>query len=106
MLNTLNELPVFFGAFYGGLLIGILYDVFRLLRLPFRSRLLNGIFDALFYAGAGALAALCALALNGGIPRFFVVFGLFLGAFLWQISLSCWLRTKLLRYKAQKSAKK
>lgn len=84
MYNTLAELPRFLGALYGGLVIGVLYDVFRLIRLPFsRVRLIVGILDALFYAAAGVVAALTLLYVNGGSPRIYLLGGLALGAFLY-----------------------
>ncbi|HWS29364.1 MAG TPA: spore cortex biosynthesis protein YabQ [Clostridia bacterium] len=84
MYNTLNELPKFWGALYGGLVIGILYDVFRLLRLPFhKHRLVTGFIDALFYAVAGVIAALTLLYVNGGAPRVYLFAGLALGAFVY-----------------------
>jgi spore cortex biosynthesis protein YabQ len=84
MYNTLNELPKFLGALYGGLVIGILYDLFRLLRLPFhKHRLVTGVIDALFYASAGVIAALTLLYVNSGAPRVYLFAGLALGAFVY-----------------------
>ncbi len=84
MYNTLSELPKFLGALYGGLVIGLLYDVFRLFRLPFsKLRIVVGILDALFYAVAGVVAALTLLYVNNGAPRVYLLLGLALGAFLY-----------------------
>ncbi len=84
MYNTLNELPKFLGALYGGLVIGIVYDLFRLLWLPFRKhRLITGFIDALFYAVAGVIAALTLLYVNSGAPRVYLFAGLALGAFVY-----------------------
>lgn len=83
MYNTLLELPKFLGTLYGGLLIGILYDLFRLLRLPFSGRFMTGLLDALFYAAAGVVAAAVLLYVNGGAPRVYLFIGLALGAFLY-----------------------
>lgn len=80
MANTLNELPVLLGAIYGGLIIGVLYDVFRVLRLPFRSKWIVGILDALYYIAAGILAALVMLTINGGRLRVYAIAGLLVGA--------------------------
>ncbi|MCE5235797.1 MAG: spore cortex biosynthesis protein YabQ [Clostridiaceae bacterium] len=82
--NTLAELPKFLGALYGGLVIGVLYDVFRLFRLPFRKRrVVTGVVDALFYAAAGVVAAVTLLYVNDGAPRVYLLGGLALGAFLY-----------------------
>lgn len=84
MSNTLNELPIFLGAIYGGLLIGVAYDLFRLVRLPFRNRWIIGFIDAAFYAVAGAMAALTLLVINGGSIRLYAIAGLLLGVFSYQ----------------------
>ena len=83
MANTLNELPVLLGAIYGGLIIGALYDVFRILRLPFRSKWVIGILDALYYIIAGGLAALVMLTINGGRLRIYAIAGILAGAFVY-----------------------
>lgn len=82
--NTLAELPKFLGALYGGLVTGVLYDVFRLFRLPFRKlKAVNAAVDALFYAAAGVVAAITLLYVNDGAPRVYLLLGLALGAFLY-----------------------
>ncbi len=84
MYTTLSELPKFLGALYGGLVIGVLYDLFRLLGLPFsKLRFVRAVFDALFYAAAGIAAAVTLLYVNGGAPRLYLFLGLALGIFVY-----------------------
>lgn len=83
MPNTLSEWPQFWGALYGGLVIGIVYDLFSLLRLPFGNKWCIAVIDALFYVVAGVLSALTMIFVNGGSPRIFIIAGLILGAYLY-----------------------
>jgi len=77
-----GELQVLAGCFAAGLAAGALYDVFRLIRLPFpKSRLRDAVFDLAYYAAVGALFALALYALNGGSPRLYALEGFALGAF-------------------------
>ena len=71
-----GELQVLAGCFAAGLAAGALYDVFRLIRLPFpKSRLRDAVFDLAYYAAVGALFALALYALNGGSPRLYALAG-------------------------------
>ena len=75
-----KEFPVLLGAIYAGLLIGMLYDAFALLRCVLKRPWLIGLADGLFYAAALCLAALCLLYLNGGRPRLYALAGMLGGA--------------------------
>ncbi|MEG1548118.1 MAG: spore cortex biosynthesis protein YabQ [Clostridia bacterium] len=92
MSNTLSELPVFLGAVYGGIIIGILFDLFRLLHLPVRARWLHTVIDVLFYAASGAAASLMLLRLNGGAPRLYIFIGFAIGIFAYQRTISALIR--------------
>ncbi|HOG00210.1 MAG TPA: spore cortex biosynthesis protein YabQ [Clostridia bacterium] len=77
-----GELYVLAGCFAAGLAAGVLYDAFRLIRLPFRkSRLRDAVFDIAYYAAAGAMFAFALYSLNGGSPRLYALAGFALGAF-------------------------
>ncbi|MBQ9832520.1 MAG: spore cortex biosynthesis protein YabQ [Clostridia bacterium] len=86
MKNTLNEIWQFLGALYGGFIIGILYRIFSLMRLPFPNKWVNAALDILFYALAGAAAAFTLLTVNGGEIRLFILMSMGLG--IW-IFISC-----------------
>ncbi len=76
-----GELTVLAGCFVTGLAAGVLYDVFRLLRLFFyKSRFRDAAFDLLFYAAAGVMLALALYELNGGSPRLYALAGFAAGA--------------------------
>ena len=83
------EAYVFCGCVCAGLVSGLCYDITRLLRLPFKKgKIRDGLFDALFYAMAGAVCALFLFALNGGSPRLYALFGMALGAFVYMRTFS------------------
>ena len=92
MANTTLELPILLGAIYGGLLIGILYDVFKLLRLPFKNKWVVGILDVLYYILAGGLFAVTLLIINGGQLRIYAVLGVLagVGIYLYFVSALIW----------------
>lgn len=98
MTATLSQPAELLAAVYGGMLAGLLYDFFRLLRLPFPDRrLINALFDLLFYAAAGVFCALFLLYLCGGAVRAYHMFGIGSGAFLEQFFLSRPIRRALIR---------
>lgn len=81
MSHVGRELAVCLWCLYGGALIGLAYDVFRLLRLPFgKGRWKDALFDLLFYAAAGCMAGLTLFYANGGVPRLYALFSIALGA--------------------------
>ncbi|MBE5784813.1 MAG: hypothetical protein E7330_03350 [Clostridiales bacterium] len=83
MESPLQQIPVFLGALYGGIVIGLVFTAFRPLHALFGSgRIADGILDALFYALAGVIAALTIYRINGGTLRLYVIAGLLLGVFL------------------------
>ncbi len=74
---------VFGGCLIAGLAIGVLYDVLTLLRCPFRSVLVDALFDALFYLLALCVSALALLYLHDGRIRLYALFSIGLGAYLY-----------------------
>ena len=59
--GKLTELAGFAAAVNCGLVTGVMYDLFALLRKPFKSPVITGIIDLLYYAAATVLAALTLL---------------------------------------------
>lgn len=84
MQQTLDQFPVFLFMLYCGLVIGVLYDLFRLLRLPFSSAIVSGILDGAFYMLAGAIFALSLLYANNGEFRFYTLIASGVGIFIEQ----------------------
>lgn len=72
-----------------GVFLGVLYDAFRVIRafLP-QKRFVVAIFDILFWLVATILLFAFILTVSGGIMRWYVLLGVFGGAFLYMASLS------------------
>ena len=70
--GILGELASFFAALYCGILMGMMYDVFSLLRKPFKSPWIAGIFDMLYYIAVVVLGAAAMLYINCGIFRLYI----------------------------------
>ena len=61
MTGTVGEVPIFLGAVYGGLVIGLTFTAFRVLHALFGGgRISDALLDALFYLLSGVIAALAA----------------------------------------------
>ncbi len=54
---------------YSGLCIGIVFDIFALLHIPFKNTWIHSILDAVFYVAAGVIAGFTLLIINGGEMR-------------------------------------
>ena len=70
--GELTEFAGFVAAVNCGLVIGIMYDLFALLRKPFKSAVTTGIIDLLYYAAAVVLVALTLLYINCGTLRLYL----------------------------------
>ncbi|MGI6169027.1 MAG: spore cortex biosynthesis protein YabQ [Christensenellales bacterium] len=77
---TLNQGYLFFFAVYGGAAIGLLYDVFRLIRvLGKRNKKLTAVLDVVFWLAAVAAVFYILLISNNGRVRLFSFLGFALG---------------------------
>ncbi len=99
MDSTISQIPIFLATIYGGILIGVLYDVFRLLRMLFQNVIIIGILDALYYALAGILFAVMLLIINDGEFRLYTVIGALIGALSEQYFVSALIRDTLCKLK-------
>lgn len=81
--GELTETGGFLAAVYCGLVMGILYELFGLLRRPFKGPFMLCILDLLYYAAAAALAALSLLYINCGRPRLYLIGGMTIGIYLY-----------------------
>jgi len=82
MSGTVGEVPIFLGAVYGGLVIGLTFTAFRGLHaLLGGGRVSDALLDALYYLLAGVMAALTLYRVNGGALRLYALFGLAAGIF-------------------------
>lgn len=82
--GRLGELASFAAALYCGILIGMLYDVFCILRMPFKSPWIMGIFDLLYYTAAVCVAAAAMLYINCGTFRLYIYIAIGLGILLYK----------------------
>lgn len=88
MSNTLTQFAVLLSAIYGGVLMGALYDCCSMLRLLKQSKVLDAILDAVFWAGAFAIAAYTLLNANGYQVRLFAIAGFAAGFAAYHFTLS------------------
>ena len=100
MWNT-QEYVVVLGCLCTGMLLGFLYDLFTLLRLPFHSKITDALLDALFYVCALLLCAFSLLVFNDGKVRFYSLFSILLGCYLFMRVPSRFVRNTLRRLTAK-----
>ncbi len=82
--GRLGELASFLAALYCGILIGAVYDVFTLLRLPFKSPWIYGVLDLLYYIAAVCLAGAAMLYINCGTFRLYIYLAMGMGILLYR----------------------
>ena len=98
MQNTLNQIPVFLCCLWCGLAAGIIYDLFRLVRIR-GNRFVTAAADTLFGAIAIGITAGALLYCDHGKIRFFTLFAIAAGALLWQILPGKLLRIMIMKLK-------
>ncbi len=82
-----EQLSIFLSSLGLGFLLGILYDIFRAIRLSFtNSKIAVVIFDLLYFFCFGLFSFLFILALNKGEVRSYIIAGEIIGAFFYYIS--------------------
>mgnify|MGYP001019740321 CR=1 FL=1 len=86
MINTLDQFYVFLGAVYGGIIIGIWYDLLRLVRMTAKPRSwFNAVCDLLFWAGAALLFFLVMLDVDNAEFRVYTLAGAAIGFVLYML---------------------
>ena len=78
-VDLLDQALTFLGAAGLGTALGLVYDLFRILRRRVRLPLLGSALDLLFWALVTAGLFLYAIAAGGGQLRIYMVLALFLG---------------------------
>lgn len=86
MSNTLLQPAAFLTMLYGGVIIGIIYDVLRLFRQIGKHTFICVICDGIFVILATLVTACTLLFATGGIIRPYLIAGLLVGCFLEQWS--------------------
>ena len=82
-VDLLDQALTFLGAAGLGTALGLVYDLFRILRRRVRLPLLGSALDLLFWALVTAGLFLYAIAAGGGQLRIYMVLALFLGCLLY-----------------------
>jgi len=84
-----EELFIFFATIYGGILIGLIYDLYRIFRRVFRpKKIATLVEDLIFWIVTGAAAFFVLLFSNDGELRFYTFLGFAIGAMLYIWALS------------------
>ena len=86
---VLNQANLFLIFVINGLIVGLLFDIFRILRKSFKtSDLVTIIEDILFWLITGFIILYSIFVFNNGEIRFFMFIGIFIGAGLYMVLLS------------------
>ena len=89
MDTTIGQSYIFLATVYGGLITGIIYDVYRMLRRALKAgRVVTAIFDILFSLCTLAIVAGVLFTVNSGEIRFYTFVGFALGFFIYIIGIS------------------
>lgn len=84
-----NQAFLFIAFIINGILIGILFDVFRVLRRTFKTTdMITYIEDTIFWIIAGLLTLYFIFYFNNGEIRFYIFLGIFLGILIYMLLLS------------------
>lgn len=84
-----NQAYIFFIFILNGLIIGILFDIFRIMRKSFKtSDLETNIQDIIFWIFTGLILLYSIFKFNNGELRAYIFLGVFLGVFLYMLLFS------------------
>ena len=84
-----NEVYVFFIFILNGFLIGIIFDVFRILRKAFKTKdVITYLQDFLFWILSGAIVLYTIFKFNNGILRGFIFVGILIGFIIYILAFS------------------
>ena len=84
-----NQINIFLAFVVDGLIIGLLFDFFRILRKSFKTKdFITYIHDILFWIFTGVLILYSTFMFNNGDIRLFMIVGIFLGIITYILCLS------------------
>lgn len=87
--NNIEQLQSFLIFTILGILIGIIFDIFRILRKTFKTAdIITYIQDVIFWIITGGLILLSIFIFNNGELRFYLFIGIFIGLVVYMLSLS------------------
>ena len=88
MYNFSQE-QIFIFFFIIGIIIGIIFDIFRVIRKSFKtSDILTFIEDFIFLGLTSILVIFSIIKLNGGEVRFYLFLGIFVGIMIYSLTIS------------------
>lgn len=88
-MNYFSQEEVFLLFFIIGLIIGLIFDFFKVLRKAFKtSDLVTFIEDLLFLFMSGSLIVFGIIKLNSGEVRFYLFLGMFFGILIYSLTIS------------------
>lgn len=89
MDTTFDQSYIFMATVYGGLITGIIYDIYRTLRRALKAgKIVTAIFDILFCLCALTVVAGVLFTVNSGELRLYTFIGFALGFFIYIIGIS------------------
>ncbi|MFT9496171.1 spore cortex biosynthesis protein YabQ, partial [Anaerosolibacter sp.] len=88
-MSVSEQVYVFLATMYGGILIGFIYDLYRILRLIFKpKKMATFIQDLIFWIVISGVAIVVLLFSNSGQLRFYTFLGFAIGSILYNRLLS------------------
>jgi spore cortex biosynthesis protein YabQ len=88
-MSTVNQTYIFLSTVYGGIIIGFIYDLYRMVRRIIRpGKIGTGIIDLLFWLTVFLLSFALLLYVNDGEIRLYHLFGFILGGGAYMLILS------------------
>ena len=86
---TINQLHLFIIFLINGIIIGLIFDIFRVLRKSFRHKdYIINIQDILFWICTGSILLYSSFTFNDGELRIFMILGAFLGFIIYLFTFS------------------
>lgn len=88
-MNIFSQEETFLLFFIIGIIIGIIFDFFKVLRKSFKTAdIVTFIEDLIFLAISGGLILFGIIKLNGGEVRFYLFLGIFFGVLIYSLTIS------------------
>lgn len=88
-MNNFSQEQIFIFFFIIGIILGIFFDIFRVMRKSFKtSDFITFIEDCIFLGCSAILIILGIIKINGGEIRFYLFLGMFLGSLIYSLTIS------------------
>lgn len=88
-MTFFSQEEIFLLFFIIGIIIGLIFDIFKVLRKSFKTNdLVTFVEDLIFLATSGVLIVFGIIKLNGGEVRFYLFLGIFFGILIYSLTIS------------------